>query len=251
MFGARRFQLRIAVEDRLSPIMAFHKAHLTEHLWPRKEEEFRALAQNECLMEVVELKAPAFLDWLLGKHCEQIVGLAYVATGTELDGSTPRAEFGGIFVSEEVRGYGLAVALGIVSISNYFVQDPPAGRMIAHVHEFNDKPRRVLENHLGFKRNGEEVPPPGAAPASMKRNDRGEVVGHLFEFDRRALRSFAEWIERFSGESHGKSGQATLELRVPSMTKYREATLEALRDMGRAEAADARPNALDGRRASK
>lgn len=231
MGGGRRFQLRVAVEERLSPIMAFHKAHLTEHLWPRNEEEFRVLVKSECLLEVVELKVSGFFERLLGKHSEELVGLAYVAAGTEPDGQTSRAEFGGIFVSEDVRGYGLAVALGIVSISNAFVLDPPSGRMIAHVHEFNDKPRRVLEEHLGFKRKGEEVPPAEVAPPSMKRNDRGEVVGHLFEFDRRTLCRFADWIDRFSGETTGKSGAAPLELCVPSMTKYRAETLEALRDL--------------------
>lgn len=212
--------------------MEFHRAHLTEHLWPRSEKEFRELAEDECLLEVVELKAPQFLQWLVGRHCEELVGLVYVKTATEPNSSVERAEFGGIFVVESCRGFGLAGALGIVSISNYFVlNNPPPGRMIAHVHEFNEKPRRVLENQLGFHKVGEEIPPDEVAPKSMKRNERGQVVGHLFEFDRARLAKFADWIETFDGITRGKEGEAALEVTLPAVTKNREQTTEALRDL--------------------
>ena len=223
MGGRRSFILRVAVEERIAAILAFHEAHLTEHLWPRTEEEFRELAATECLLEMVELDDRAE---------EELVGLVYVMTSTEPDeDARERAEFGGIYVADSCRGLGLATALGIVAISTYFVTDPPDGRMVAHVHEFNALPRGVLENHLGFHKVGAEIPPTHIAPKSMKRNGRGEVVGDLFEFEPSELAAFATWIEGFDGIVVGKAGESDLELRLPSLTKYRVATLEALRDL--------------------
>jgi hypothetical protein len=41
---------------------------------------------------------------------------------------------------------------------------------------------------------------PEVAPKSMRRNDQGEVVGHLFECAHPALASFADWLEQFDGQ---------------------------------------------------
>lgn len=210
--------MRVAVEERLQAVLDFHTAHLTEHLWPRTAEEFRKLAVNESLLEIVELPNNLATP-------ERIVGMAYVALGSEPDSNDERAEFGGIFVEEACRGLGLAKVLGIVAISNYFVTDPPCGRLIAHVHEFNELPRALLQGSLGFVRQGQEIPPTHIVPATLQRNANGEVVGHLFVFDRTKLEQFAEWIEKFEG----KLGGNLLEFDLPSLTKYRTQTLTVLR----------------------
>ena len=221
--ASRSFLIRIADESRTDDILAFHKQHLTEHLWPRTFAEFRELAEEGCLYEALETTSGE----------EKLVGLCYVKHGEEpLSAATERAEFGGVYVTAACRGWGIAQALGIVAISNHFVWDPPKGRMIAHVHEHNPLPRSLLEKQLGFVRNGEEIPPAAAVPANMKRNAQGQVVGHLFEFQRTTLLKFADWIESFSGFLDSKVGKSKLKIALPSMNQYKTDTLTALRDLG-------------------
>ena len=220
----RSFLIRIADESRTEDILAFHKEHLTEHLWPRTFDEFKKLAEQGCLYEAMETTSGA----------EELVGLCYIAQGNEPSSSAAeRAEFGGVYVTGACRGWGIATALGIVAISNHFVWDPPKGRMIAHVHEDNELPRGLLEKRLGFVRNGEEMPPASAVPVSMKRNAQGQVVGHLFEFQRATLLKFADWITSFSGSLKSKAGMSKLKIALPSMNQHKADTLTALRDLGR------------------
>lgn len=221
---ARSFLVRISVESRAEEILAFHNEHMTEHLWPRTLEQFKELAEQGCLYEALETTGGA----------EEMVGLCYIAHGAEpTSPKTERAEFGGVYITDECRGCGIATALGKVAISNHFVWDPPKGRMIAHVHEYNPLPRGLLEKQLGFIRNGEETPPAEVVPASMKRNAEGKVVGHLFEFQKTTLLKFAAWIERFSGTLESKAGISNLRIALPSMTQYKADTIAALRDLGR------------------
>lgn len=218
----RSFLIRIAFEGRQALILEFHRDHLTEYLWPRTLEEFTDLARKECLYEVLETTSGA----------EQLAGICYICHGNEPNPPhSERAEFGGIYVTTECRGLGVATALGKVAISNHFVVDPPRGPLIGHVHEANPLPRGILQNQLGFVLTGQEIPPPENAPASMARNDNGDVVADLFEFRRSTLLRFADWIEEFSG-SIGPAAASTLDIEVPTFTRFRANALEALRSLG-------------------
>jgi len=74
-------------------------------------------------------------------------------------------------------------------------------------------------------------PPPENAPASIARNDNGDVVADLFEFRRSTLLRFADWIEEFSGFI-GPADASTLDIEVPTFTRFRAEALEALRSLG-------------------
>jgi RimJ/RimL family protein N-acetyltransferase len=218
----RAFTLRIARENEVPLVLAFHRSYLTEHLWPRTLEQFERLAREECLYVIFEKVGNA----------EELVGMCYVMDGKEPELNTERLEFGGIYVTEGCRGYGVATALGIIAISNHYAWDPPKGRLIAHVHEANQMPRGMLQEQLGFILVGQEIPPPDIAPASMARNENGEVVGDLFQFESSTLLRFADWIENFSGTIGGKSGESDLFVDLPLIVSSRREAVEALRDLG-------------------
>lgn len=220
----RSFVIRIAAESRTEAILEFHKKHLTEHLWPRTLKQIKELANDERLYEVVEIRGAE----------EILVGLCYITQGQEPEPPTAeRDEFGGVYTSDDCRGYGIASALGKIAISNHFAWDPPRGRLIAHVHEANELPRRVLQEQLGFVQNGQEIPPAEVVPENMKRNKDGQVVGHLFEFQRKTLLKFADWVENFSGTAEGPAGKSWLRIELPLITTYREAAVTALREQGK------------------
>src|SRR5437867_7482033 len=99
MAGARSFVIRQVMEERVPAILDFHTRYLTEHIWPRTLDEFRDLAQKECLFEAVERT----------DGTEKIVGICYTKDDQEPESpGQQRVEFGGAFVTEECRGLGLA-----------------------------------------------------------------------------------------------------------------------------------------------
>jgi predicted GNAT family acetyltransferase len=198
-------------EADLSAGYAFHQQNAGEYLWPRGRDEFASLASSR---QLFALKTP-----------EHVVGLCYVAQG---DG---RWEFGGIYVSEALRGRGAASALGRVAIATAYLNLNP-DELIAHVHEFNEAPRSLLTEQLGFAATGtQEVPPADAPPLSMRRNEDGQVVGDVFRHDRTSLIEFADWFEAFDGTLHGKDEAETdLALDV-AVWKHRERLIPALREL--------------------
>ena len=205
-------------------VLEFHADHITEYLWPRTLDEFEQFARDECLFEVVRVSGEA----------QERVGICYVKQDVEEDNTTPRREFGGVYVLGQFRRSGVASALGKVAISNHFVWEPlrDGERMVGHVHEENMEPRGFLTNQLGFRLVGREIPPAHLAPPNMKRNKDGQVVGDLFEFDRLRLASFADWLEGFSGEVEGPSGAPiATSIDIPFYTDHLSSTLEALRDL--------------------
>jgi len=221
----RHFVIDLGPSEEVDAIYDFHAGCVDDFLWPRSPSEFVKLAEDECLYRVLEVRD--------GRR--YLVGICYVKEGRELEApQAMRWEFGGIYISEDCRGLGIPTTLGMVAVSNHLVGDYTRNtvRMIAHVHEFNDKPRGLLDR-LGFKRVGEEIPPDEVAPKSMRRNERGEVVGHLFEFDRKALSGFADWLQSYDGTTRAKDGRVSrLEIALPLADRYRSEAVEALRQMG-------------------
>jgi hypothetical protein len=70
--------------------------------------------------------------------------------------------------------------------------------VIAYVHQANDDPRKLL-NKLGFAYVSSIEVPAENAPASMKRNAEGKIVGDKFRFTREGLKQLADW---FGNDSH-------------------------------------------------
>jgi hypothetical protein len=218
----RSFTFRIAHEDEVPHVLDFHKRYLTEHLWPRTLEEFERVAKDNCLYVAFETM----------ENAEVLVGICYVMHAEDPKRlNTERLEFGGVYVIDGCRGYGVATALGILAISIHHVWDPPGGPLVAHVHEANQLPRGMLQEHLGFVLVDREIPPSGIAPPSMARNQDGNVVGDLFRFDPAELLRFADLIEKFSGTISGKSGESDLYVDLPSVVSHRDEAVQALRDL--------------------
>ena len=117
---------------------AFHEAHMTKHLVPRRREDFVAWAEEGSLIACFE--------------GEEMVGTCYVKP----DGDA--FEFGGVFLLDRMRGTGLGAAMGRVAIAAQFAYNAPdpETQLVAHVHVRNPLPRRMLEA-LGFYLTGEKA----------------------------------------------------------------------------------------------
>jgi hypothetical protein len=134
-----------------------------------------------------------------------------------------------VFVEDRLRGLGIAAALGRVAISTLYLTDEPDD-LIAHVHEFNDAPRNLLVDHLGFAETDEQIVPPVEPPQNMKRNQEGDVVGDVFRFERSQLDAFADWFETFDGTLSGRDGEVLLTIN-DDLWKHRDVLIPALRDL--------------------
>jgi hypothetical protein len=173
----------------------FHhsRAVASEYLWPRDRDGFEDLIDERALFVLRDEKA--------------IVGLAYTSDAEE----DLHYEFGGVFLDETVRGLGAAAALGKVAISTLYTFLEPID-LIAHVHEFNQAPRGLLRDQLGFVDLEKQIVPPVEPPENMKRNKDGDVVGDLFRFRTTCLADYADWLTGFDGYIKGRRGRASLEL---------------------------------------
>jgi len=205
----QKFVIRLASSTNEGAILDFHKQNITEHLWPRTVENIREYIEDEMLFEVVDLKL------------DKIIGMCYIAEGNN------RYEFGGVCLDPEYRGYGLATILGSTAIAQHYISlNGPIEELIAHVHEFNQDPLELLQKRLGFRHVGQEIPPDKDAPKSMKRNEKGQVVGLLFEFNKTQLDVFGDWFGQFDGNLNNK---AHLQIEIASMTTQKIA--KALKDI--------------------
>ena len=197
----------------------FHYNNINEYLWPKTEEQFRKISIDGCLLT----------SQIICRSTNKIGALCYIDATNSPDGAQ-RWELGGIYVSETFRKYGIASALCRVAIITAFADDFKRKKipLIAHVHEFNKAPRKMLKR-LGFFRNGQEIPPV-TPPPNMRRNSKGEVVGHLFEYDYARISELADWLDSFSGFIKGKEGSTALEISILTFKDKKELAAE-LRNM--------------------
>lgn len=198
------FVVRQALPRERDPTFAFHLAHADEYIWPRTAQEFERLI-DELLVYIV--LAPD----------GSLRGLCYVR---EENGEW---EFGGVYLEPVVRGRGLARVLGHSALGTAFALQRPE-RLIAHVHEFNEAPRKLLPA-LGFRVTGEKaMPPVDLAPETMRRNANGEIVGDVYEYDRSSLICTIEWLESFRPEASG----ATVEMPIWQEREYYASLLRSI-----------------------
>lgn len=156
----------------------------------------------------------------------EFVGLVYAV----LDEQAAMWEVGGLAVADSSQGLGIGTMLVRFALAHTMVYEQPwlnGQEVIAHVHETNMDPIRILER-LGFEHSRQIEVPGGLAPESMQRNEAGNVVGDEFRFMRAGIQRLSEWFnERFDGTLG--SGTATVEFDLgPSSI---ENLKEALRDM--------------------
>ena len=207
-----RFTVRHASSAALREIHAFHVQNLTGFLFPRTEADFTKLIEDDALFEAVDDNG--------GR-----VAMCYIKPS---DSDANTLEFGGVFVATTCRGTGVADALGIVAITSQLINFTSGGvRLMAHVHELNSDPLKLMKR-LGFERNGEETVPKEHVPNGVKLNKEGLLIGHVYDFQIKTCRTFADWLERFSGGLEGPvRAQAVID--VPFYRDSRSDALEALR----------------------
>lgn len=198
--------------SRTEDAFAFHESSKDEHIWPRSESEIQKFCVDGELFAV--------------RHGSsgEIVGLCYV----HLEGA--EFEFGGLTVSETIRGLHLGSVLTNFAIAHTIANQRPwtyGQELIAHVHEANQMPRNVLKR-AGFEHTGTVTIPAGDAPASMKRNARGEIVGDKFLFPREKVRDLSKWFDAFEGTVTEGKAQAVFEIPPGGLEKLREALHEAV-----------------------
>lgn len=160
---------------------AFHESTAHDgHVWPRTTDQLRAYC------EAGELFAARRTE------NRQIVGLCYVT----LDDESQAWELGGVTVDQTVRKLGIAAVLIRFALAHTIASSDPwrnNQRIIAHVHESNDKPRRVLEQ-VGFRFTSRIEVPGEVVPVGMKLDDRGNLVGDEYDFHLDGLVDLASWI---------------------------------------------------------
>ena len=215
---SQHFRLRHVVSEDVARVHAFHKEHLTEFLFPRTEEEFGGLADDQALFEAVDAAGDT-------------VAICYVRP---VKNAKRTLEFGGVFVAESCRRCRLADALGLVAITSLLLAFGVDANttLIAHVHEFNEKPRNLLKR-LGFLQTGQETIPEAERPPDIKLNDDGELVGHVFTFDFASCAGHAQWLEDFDGSLGSSLPGAAIE--VPFFATRLDEALEALRGIANGE----------------
>jgi len=157
-----------------------------EHIWPRTREQLDAYAKDNPLFGARRTDTGRF------------VGLCYI----KRDSDTEPFDLGGLTVAQEYRRSGIGITLVRFALAHVMVYDDPWSTrqdVIAHVHESNDNPRRLLDL-LFFEHKERKAYPGEGFPPSMKRDANGCVVGDIFRFTPKGLRALADW---FTSEFRG------------------------------------------------
>jgi GNAT superfamily N-acetyltransferase len=195
---------------------AFHLsiASSNEHIWPRTEEQIKQFSDDGELFGVREATSGEF------------VALCYAT----LEGN--EWELGGLLVADSVQGLGLGTALVRFALAYTIATQRPwfyGQEVIAHVHEANQDPRNLLKR-VGFEQFDKVEIPGDQAPASMKRNAEGKLVGDKFRFPPHAVAELSRWFnEDFRGTLADGATQIIFEARTGGLDSLREALREAVK----------------------
>lgn len=194
---------------------AFHQSSSSdEYIWPRTQQDIQQFCDDGELFGVKNVRT--------GKY----VGLCYI----HLDEGKQEWELGGLVVSDAARGLRIGSVLASIALAHTIANHRPwayGQEVIAHVHEYNQKPRNVLQN-IGFEHIGKTPPVPNAPP-SMKRNPSGEVVGDIFRFPKQKMKQLSEWLNAYDGRLANGAATAIVEVGQGGIESLREALNEAAR----------------------
>lgn len=193
---------------------SFHENAATEHIWPRTLEDIRRYSESGHLFGIKSDEAGGF------------VALCYAI----LDEDTQEWEVGGLIVAKPFRRGGLGIFLVRMALAHTMVfQQPWANdqRIIAHVHEANDKPRGLLEE-VGFIYSKSVEPPIDIVPGSMLRNEAGKVVGHEFEFPPDGLKRLSHWLNNEFDGTLGTDMEINIDLGPAADIEFLRAALTSM-----------------------
>jgi GNAT superfamily N-acetyltransferase len=168
------FTFSVVPSTEVAKAYAFHEsiAGSDAHIWPRTRDQLEAYARDNSLFGVRQTDTGQF------------VGLCYV----KRDSDTEPFELGGLTVAEAHRKGGIGLMLVRFALAHVMVYDDPWSTkqdVIAHVHESNDNPRRLIDL-LCFEHVERKAYPGEGFPTSMKRDAEGKVVGDIFRFTSKA-----------------------------------------------------------------
>ncbi len=200
---------------------AFHEriSRSDTHIWPRTREQLSRLAGDGLLFGARLTKS------------REIVGLCYL-TADELE---EEWEIGGLTIAQDFQHLGIGTFLVRFAIAHALAfdaapDDKAVRRVIAFVHEENQAPRILLDK-LGFIWVDKIEVPAADAPASMKRNAAGNLVGDKFLFAPAGLRLLSRWLDGFEGKIHADGPAAIIEIAPPVTLDHLREALNQLADL--------------------
>ncbi|MBI5529791.1 MAG: GNAT family N-acetyltransferase [Deltaproteobacteria bacterium] len=140
--------------------------------------------------ETLKGRIAAGVCWVArrGGAGREIVAACVITVPETSPGKPPEpAEFGGLYVHEQLRGSGLGTSLATFAVASYFWDNDAENSaplpLIAHVHVKNQKPRRILGKLQFVQKPGViEVPDGIEGFEHMPKNAAGNVEGHEFEY---------------------------------------------------------------------
>jgi len=214
MNGAPDFVFFQVSSKEATDAFAFHQSSSSdEYIWPRSQQDIQRFCDDGELFGVKRTRT--------GKY----VGLCYV----HLEGH--EWELGGLVVSDDTRGLGIGSVLASFALAHTIANQRPwvyGQDVIAHVHEYNQKPRNVLQK-IGFEQTGKTPPVPNAPP-SMRRNPAGEVIGDIFRFPKEKVKQLSAWLNAYNGNLAKGAATAMIEAGQGGIGSLREALEEAARE---------------------
>lgn len=187
------------------------------HIWPRTEEEIHAFATDGALFGTRR------------SDTEEFVGLCYAALNEE----ETEFEIGGLLVASTAQNLGLGTVLTRFALAHVIANERPwhyHREVIAHIHESNNAPRNIFANSW-FVHIERVIVPEHIAPACMKRNADGKLVGDKFLFPRSAVRELSNWLSaQFDGTLRDGT-PIVIDLAPAGLDGLRAALVEELQDM--------------------
>ncbi len=196
----------------------FHQSisSTNEHIWPRTEEQISEFAERGELFGVRRLSTGEF------------AGLCY----STLEGV--EWEIGGLTVTEKNRHLHLGTMLVRFALAHTIATSRPwhyQQQIIAHVHEDNQNPRNLLRR-IGFEFLEKVTIPGDQAPASMKRDENGNLSGDKFRFPQAGVAQLSAWFDNeFAGMLADGKTPAEFEIPPGGLETLKEALREAVADL--------------------
>jgi hypothetical protein len=194
---------------------AFHSsiASSDEHIWPRTEQQIEKFCEDGELFGVRKASSGEYVA-LCYAHLEEDAG---------------EWELGGLTVIESVRFLGIGSILTNFALAHTIANQRPWSNgqtIIAHVHEANSKPRKVL-GRIGFTHVGTVTLPGDIAPKSMKRDAQGNVVGDKFCFEKNKVVQLSNWFDEFDRMLGDGATPTVFDIRPGGLDSLKEALREA------------------------
>ena len=190
------------------------------HLFPRSEEDLYRYATEGALFGIRL------------SDSDEFVGLCYAVLNQE----ETEFEIGGLIVASTAQNLGLGTILTRFAVAHVIANERPwhyKREIISHIHESNNAPRNVFATSW-FTFVGKEIVPEEHAPASMKRNADGQLVGDKFLFPRSSVPALSKWLdEEFDGTLRNDA-VIVIELPPAGLDGLRSALHEEIQDMAAA-----------------